>query len=332
MSSEPAYRRLTLEGRWQIRALLDADFSMSAIARQLGVAKSTICREIRRHTRPGFDLSRRRDSYSAATAHARYGRNRQRCCPHGKATPDRIYAIEDAIARTLSPEQIGHTLMVGEVSTATIYRWFSNKLLMFGDKSWLRRKGRRKRNSHLQRYDCGKTLKNRPEEANSRREFGHFEADSVMPGRGKGKACIFTFVERMSRKLFAFKSPACTAENMVRAVKMLQRSLPAGLVRSIATDRGSEFANFREIEALGIDVYFANPHSPWERGANENANGLLREFYPKGSSFTKISQHDLQWKAVWRINNRPRKCLNWKSAQETFAKMSLAVDRARALH
>ena len=104
------------------------------------------------------------------------------------------------------------------------------------------------------------------------------------------------------------------------------------MLHLLATDRGSEFANFREIEALGIDVYFANPHSPWERGANENANGLLREFYPKGSSFTKISQHDLQWKAVWRINNRPRKCLNWKSAQETFAKMSLAVDRARALH
>lgn len=331
MNSEPAYRRLTLEGRWQIQALLEAKHSMAAIARQLGVAKSTISREVSRHTQPDFDLSRRRDSYSAATAHARYGRNRRRCCPHGKATPDKISAIEKAIAKTLSPEQIAHTIMSGQVSTATIYRWFSSKRLMFGDKSWLRRKGRRKRTSPAQRYECGKSLETRPEDANDRREFGHFEADSVMPGRGKGKACVFTFVERMSRKLFAFKSPACTAENMLRAVKKLQRSLPDGLIRSIAADRGSEFAKFREIETLGIDVYFAKPHSPWEKGANENANGLLREFFPKGSSFTKITQHDLQWKAVWRINNRPRKCLNWKSAQETFAKLSSTVDHARAL-
>lgn len=321
MDSKVAYKRLTLEARWQIKALLDADFSITDIANALGVHKSTISRELSRSTQAGVSLKRRRESYTPGKAHAMYVRNRQACRPHGKATGARIIAIEKAIVKTQSPEQIANTSMRGLVSTATIYRWLDKKLLLFGDKSRLRRKGRRKRKKTPLRYQCGKPLESRPEIANKRLEFGHFEADSVMPGRGKGKACIFTFVERVTRKLFAFTATSCTSAHLVRAVKRLERMLPPGTIKSITTDRGSEFANYREIEALGIDVYFARPHSPWEKGTNENTNGLLREFYPKGSSFTNLTQRSLQWKAVWLINNRPRKCLNWKSAQEKFAEM-----------
>ena len=109
-------------------------------------------------------------------------------------------------------------------------------------------------------------------------------------------------------------------ENFYNALKKLTKILPPGTIKSLTGDRGEEFAWYQKIEnELRIPFYFADPHSPWQKGSNENTNGLLRENFPKRTNFSAVSQRDLYWKGVYRINNRPRKVLGWKTAQECFA-------------
>ena len=103
-------------------------------------------------------------------------------------------------------------------------------------------------------------------------------------------------------------------------MKKLIKILPPGTIKSLTGDRGKEFAWYQKIESeLRIPFYFADPHSPWQKGSNENTNGLLRENFPKRTNFSTVCQRDLYWKGVYRINNRPRKVLGWKTAQECFA-------------
>ena len=113
---------------------------------------------------------------------------------------------------------------------------------------------------------------------------------------------------------------SCTAENFYNTLKRLIKILPPGTIKSLTGDRGKEFAWYQKIEnELRIPFYFADPHSPWQKGSNENTNGLLRENFPKKTNFSTVTQRDLYWKGVYRINNRPRKVLGWKTAQECFA-------------
>ena len=135
-----------------------------------------------------------------------------------------------------------------------------------------------------------------------------------------GTGCVFTVVERKTRMLFACRAESCTAENFYNTLKKLIKILPPGTIKSLTGDRGKEFAWYQKIESeLRIPFYFADPHSPWQKGSNENTNGLLRENFPKRTNFSTVCQRDLYWKGVYRINNRPRKVLGWKTAQECFA-------------
>ena len=128
---------------------------------------------------------------------------------------------------------------------------------------------------------------------------------------------MFTIVERKTRKLYAFKAESCTAENFYNALKKLIKLLPPGTIKSLTGDRGREFAWYQKIESeLRIPFYFADPHSPWQKGSNENTNGLLRESFPKKTNFLIITQRDLFMKGIYRINNRPGKVPGWQTAQE----------------
>ena len=143
--------------------------------------------------------------------------------------------------------------------------------------------------------------------------------DTVESGRN-GTGCVFTIAERKTRMLFACRAESCTAENFYNTLKRLIKILPPGTIKSLTGDRGKEFAWYQKIEnELRIPFYFADPHSPWQKGSNENTNGLLRENFPKKTNFSTVTQRDLYWKGVYRINNRPRKVLGWKTAQECFA-------------
>jgi IS30 family transposase len=136
--------------------------------------------------------------------------------------------------------------------------------------------------------------------------------------RGKSKGCFATFVERKIRLYYAIKMSNRTVESMVRAIKTLVSMYPEGVFQRATVDRGKEFACYEQVKKdLGISVYFADPYSSWQRGSNENANGLLREFFLKGIDLLTVTEEELVT-ALDLINHRPRKCLEWKTAHEAF--------------
>ena len=157
------------------------------------------------------------------------------------------------------------------------------------------------------------TIHERPEEANKRARIGAWEADTVA---GKtGKACLVTLTDRYSRFLKIQKVAVKKSKWVIEArVKMLE-PLPK---ETVTPDRGKEFTNHQKLsDQLKIGVDFPDPHAPWQRGTNENTNGLLREYFPKGRALTLIDNQTIQ---LWenKLNNRPRKCLNWKIPYEVF--------------
>jgi len=168
------------------------------------------------------------------------------------------------------------------------------------------------------KFAVGALISSRPKEVKSRETFGHWELDTRVSSRGKSKGCSATFVERKSRLYTALKIPDRTADFMKKAICQLYRSLPAGAFKTGTTDRGKEFACYHSIATkLGLPLYFADPYSSWQRGSNENSNGLLREFYPKKTNLTLVKQQDLIHN-LFLINSRPRKCLGWKSPIQVF--------------
>lgn len=164
----------------------------------------------------------------------------------------------------------------------------------------------------------GVSISQRPTSVKTRETFGHWELDSVVSSRGKSKGCFATFVERKSRLYTALKMPDRTANSMYNAIAQLYQTLPSGAFKTGTTDRGKEFACCEKIqEQLGLTLYFADAYSSWQRGSNENANGLLREFYPKKTDLALVSQKELT-QNLFLINSRPRKCLGWKSPIQVF--------------
>ncbi len=141
------------------------------------------------------------------------------------------------------------------------------------------------------------------------KEAGHWEADTVVSGQGKSKTCFATLAERKTRFYIAVKIPDRKADTMAAAIIQTLSAFPKELVKTITCDRGSEFAGWQTIEkALNCDVYFTDPYCAWQKGSNENSNGLLREFYPKGRNLSRVSPKTLL-RNLALINARPRKSL-----------------------
>jgi len=334
MGAKKTYTHLTLEKRAAIKALSDEGFPNAHIARSCGVSESTISRELARNTSKGLPLEERRCRYSPSQAQSNYLSNRRCCNPKGKYSSGIAKKVGSYLERGWSPEQIVNTVLHREVSFQTLYRWLYCGLILKGDSTVLRHKGKKRiqrKNQKAKKYAAGKSIHDRPESIGTRDEFGHFEVDTVESGR-TGSGCVFTIVERKSRRLFAYKATSCNADNFLNAIRTFAKRLPAGSIRSLTGDRGKEFARYAEIEKeLNIPFYFADPHSPWQKGSNENTNGLIREYYPKKTDFSKVTQRDLNRKAVHRINNRPRKVLGWQTAQECFSREIRACARNLAL-
>ena len=159
-----------------------------------------------------------------------------------------------------------------------------------------------------------------PEMIKNRLRIGDWEGDTVLGKSGCG--VIVSQVDRNSRYLLARLCHTKKAEDIKDAIITMFEGMP---VKSISFDNGSEFSKFREIEkALNAPIYFAEPHKPWQRGTNENTNGILRFFFPKGCDLLKVTQQDLDY-VVSLINNRPRKCLGWKTPAEVFFQSPVAL-------
>jgi IS30 family transposase len=259
-------------------------------------------------------------TYYPHTAQKKYLLRRSFCHRGMFWNEEVISYINEKLRATWSPEQIACTACdLRMPSWRTIYRWIYEKYLVNGNLKVLRRKGKSHGTKEARgKYTKWKSIRKRDKSVYSRKDAGHWEADTVVSGLGKSKACFVTLAERKTRFYTAVKVPDKKADTVENAIVKLLSDLPSQLVKSITCDRGSEFANWANIEKrLGCDVYFADPYCAWQKGSNENSNGLLREFYPKGRNLSRVAPATLK-RNLALINARPRKVLGFRSAQSLW--------------
>lgn len=311
------YTHFTLEERICLEEMLKKDKKISEIANTLGRNKSTISREIKRN-------SNKQGIYNSWGAYSKSRYRRKACVRHKRIiVGSELYEyIVEGLKKYWSPEIIAAKWRQKHpndtVAFATIYRALKSGLFKgLTPKQYLRRRGK------LKVKDCSKFNTIHPEhsihewsdEIKKRMRFGDWEGDTVRAAAGKGG--LLTLVDRKSRKLIAVKVNNFSSDTLYNAVlEAFSEFKP----KSITFDNGSEFAMFKEMEkALNTTVYFADPHSPWQRGSNENINGLIRFFFPKGKgiNFRLIEQVEID-KVVNLINTRPRFCLNLNCPDDVF--------------
>jgi IS30 family transposase len=231
--------------------------------------------------------------------------------------------VVDGLIRNWSPEQIAGRLKQlhtddprMRVSPQTIYTWITQDGQAKHWKTFLRRSGKPPKSPRAGRIPRQVQIDGRPDEANRRERLGDFEGDTVV-SRGQ-KSGIATVVDRKSRFLLAAKLQARTAARTREKIVHLLQKLPADKRHTLTLDNGKEFAEHERLaKRLGIGVFFAHPYSSWERGTNEQTNGLLRQYFPKGTDFREVSHQELA-KAVKSLNDRPRKTLNYLTPSEVF--------------
>jgi len=256
-------------------------------------------------------------SYHHWRAFALYRWRRKRCVrKFTLLEPAKQRFVRECLDKFWSPEIISARWkkMGNEgLAHATIYRGFKKNLLPgYSAKTHLRRRGRRK---NLKGYALKphRSIHDRPGEATQRSMPGHLEGDTIYGALGKG--CLLTLVDRKTRILRAVTVQTRHSHVLEDAFK---RALADYRPKSITLDNGSEFASFTNIERNhNTTIFFADPHSPWQRGSNENINGLIRFFFPKGTDFHQVSPEAVD-RVVHLINTRPRKCLDWLSPLEVI--------------
>lgn len=339
--------RLTAEQRVVIERAYRAGLPQGTIAVLVGKHPSTISRELRRNRSFGSSSPRARigrdgrrgvgvgylDQYDAGRAQEQASRRARRPKPrrldHGPLR-NKVWAL---LRADWSPQQIAASLPGlypknprMRVSHETIYQ-----TLFVQTRGELRReltahlRSRRQHRKHqmgtAKRVTLGITddirISARPAEAKDRAVPGHWEGDLLMGGTGKG--AVITLVERSSRYVLLAPLPGRhTAELTRMSLSEMIATLPLSLRRSIAWDRGSEMAQHAEFKiATGIPIYFCDPHAPWQRGSNENTNGLLRQYWPKGADLRELTQTECDDIAL-RLNTRPRMTLNWQTPAQVL--------------
>lgn len=316
------YIHLTPIERESIMKLSIQGYGVRAIARKMDRSPSTISRELSRNA--GTD-----NSYSAYEATRKYRDRRISCRPKLKLAnaETQEYLLAD-LRDGWSPEQIvGRLELCGKqqpgVSVTTIYRGFKRGLLPKETKDCLRRKGKPYRRKDIVPDRRGRiknavSIEDRPKAVEGRKMIGHWEGDTVLGSPGTGG--IVTLVERRSRYTLAKKIADKTAGVTTEAIVALFEDVPSSMLKTLTLDNGKEFAGHEEIAALtSASIYFAHPGHPGERGTNENTNGLIREYLPKGLDFREVTDNEVQ-QAAARLNNRPRKCLGFHTPSEVFFK------------
>ena len=314
------YKHLTLYERENLLFLRAKGYSITAIAKSMGRNKGTISRELRRNSIGS--------QYVPIVAQQQYQTRRAYCKPHNRLEYTSL--LEHVKHRLLecqwSPEEIAGRLRAeyGKciISTTTIYRAIYSGWLNVPKSSTasvikkLRHRGKRRKKRSVEekrgKIQISHDITERPAGAENRSELGHWEADTVV---GKqGKACLVTLVDRKSRYLMCGKADKKNAQAVSRTMIDL---LLGATALSVTPDRGKEFARHADVTEYldGLPFYFPQPHQPWQRGSNENTNGLLREYFPKGKDITEIPDDYIQRK-VAMMNLRPRKCLNYRTPYE----------------
>lgn len=303
-----SHKYITMDCRNKIEVLNNEGYSARKIAKILGYHHSSISRELKRCI----------NTYTALEANSKHNDKSKNKGRKSKITQSIKNYIEDKLEFTWSPEQIIGRSFHNQLSFKTIYNWIYNGNLDVSLQV-LRRKGKSlKPQEKRGKFNIGTSISKRPKLVKKRIEFGHWELDTVVSSRGKSKGCVATFAEMKTRAYFAIKMPDRSKNSMLEAIYQLTKSLPSGAFKTFTSDRGKEFACYEDVEKdLEIDFYFADPYSAWQRGTNENSNGLLREFFPKKTDLELINDYELI-DAIYKINSRPRKCLEFDTPFERF--------------
>lgn len=324
-----SYHHLTIEERGLIAQYHKSRLSIRSIATLLDRSPATISRELRRNKSSSKKRQGLPFAYFPWHAHCLAKERRKNSHRTRMIHPTLQEYLERKLLETWSPDQIAHRTKDAPCmlpSCSTIYRWIHQRILPRVTMKQLRRKGRFKRPAETRgRFnDQGRNIKKRPWEVYSRQTLGHWEGDTVESGRvahqRKSQACFVTLVERASRYYLAIPVPNRKQETVTRAIIQELEPFASDLVKTITFDRGKEFAGFKEIEEkLACNTYFCDPYCAWQKGSNENSNGLLREFYPKGMDLSLVDDHQLQIH-LQLMNNRPRKVLGYETPLEVLSR------------
>jgi IS30 family transposase len=305
---------LTLADRRYLQRLVSAKKSKTEIARLMNRHRSTIYRELDRNCDPPGYHSERADWLA---------KRRRRRCHRPQKLRDiemRLY-VNDRLRQAWSPDQIAGRMRADfpqeperRVSAQTIYTWIKRSAGRLG--RWLRLANRKPKN--LEKRSDYVSIRGRPAVINGRRRYGDWEGDTIV---GKRRASgLVTLVERKSGLVRIGRLNNLRSVTTMTMLERCLRDLPAKLRRSITFDNGSEFSEHRRLtDKLGLAVYFAEPYKAWQRGANENANGLLRQYFPKGTDFKCIHAREVA-RVEQLLNQRPRRRLRYRNPFEIIAK------------
>ena len=321
------YQRLGLDEREEISRMLAQNCSLNSIAKSLGRAGSTISREV-------AGGSCNKYTYRAGKAQRRADRNaskrkrNKRLLGH---SPRLKRYIHKKLRKKWSPVQIAEELkidypldMTMRIAPETIYSYLyvlprgslKKELLSCLRQNRKRRHKQGRGVENERKIEAMLSIEERPKEVESRIIPGHWEGDLIV---GKNnRSALGTLVERTSRTTILIPVKNREAETVAKAFAKEMKKLPAQMKLSMTYDQGREMARHKLFTNItGIKVYFAHPRSPWERGTNENTNGLIRQFFPKGTDFNKVSRYEVK-KAQHLLNGRPRQALNFRKPYEVF--------------
>lgn len=307
-------RHLTLQERDRIAQLCHQGADQKDIAQAIGRCPSTISRELWRN--------RTGDEYYAAQAQQEAERRRrERPLLRKMDDPEINETVRAGLAQEWSPEQIAGRMRRQDsdrcVSAQTIYTWIKQDPDREHWESMLRRRGKRpcRRKNAAAAGDAAR-IDQRPEVIEKRLRLGDFEGDTVLGPAGTGG--LATLVDRKSRLTILVKVRSKNADHVHEKIKQRMGELDAQRRRSITFDNGTEFARCHRLEKhLGLELYFADPGCPFQRGTNENTNGLIRQYFPKGTDFRNISHYEVR-QVENLLNNRPRACLGFRTPAEVF--------------
>lgn len=331
-----SYKQLSSEERGQIQSLYEDHYSIRAIAKRLARDPSTISREIKRGTvtqMSSYGVYTQR--YFADSGQIQYEQRRLNC--HRKSLLEHNPEFFNQLTTALKAKFRVHSVdsFVGAYkrhhpaeycpATPTVYRYIDRGLLAVANIDLPQQVKRHQKHStgrvRQNKKILGTSIEQRPVAANDRSEFGHWEGDLVKGKRTSDQPALLTLTERMTRYEVVIRIPNYQAETCKAAVQQFVNKLDAEVVKSLTFDNGAEFSALSEV--TGTNLYFAHPYTPSERGSNEQLNGLLREFIPKGQSITSFSDDHIK-QATAALNQRPRKLFGYKSANEFMAEQLLA--------
>ncbi len=309
-----SYSQLTEDQRYQIYESRTQGLSQTAIAQRLGIHKSTVSRELKRNS--GLRGYRPKQAHQLCE-------NRKWMRAKRRIERQHWERVEELIREDWSPEQVSEWLLLNEgiqVSHEWIYLYIYQCMRLGSDlhKHLRCQKKRRKRYGSYSRRGQLKnrvSIDDRPAVVDLKNRIGDWEADTVA-GKQTGPRLV-TLVDRKSRFTLVGLAKNKSAESVTQIIIDLVEGYHSQ-VKTITYDNGKEFAGHEEIaKHSDSKAYFAHPYSSWERGLNENTNGLLRQYFPKGSDFTSLTDAEVNV-AMEKLNNRPRKCLGYKTPNQVF--------------